>query len=334
MGDHFRREMAQHGAVEDPKVLRAERDALREERDALQTELSQLQRQPSHELARKTAVGLLVVVAVLAAMVSTVGIWAERNLLDTERFEERVGPLAQSPAVQSVLAAKFTDDLMELVDPKAFFEDALPEKGRILAIPLTSAVEGFVHKEVLAFMESDLFHELWLRASKTAHHNAIDLIKDRNPNVSADAEKITINLIPLIDAALAQLGEKSPELLGKSVDLPTLTVEDIPDAARIKIQQALDRPVSKTFGQIEVYDSGNLRTVQSAVSRFEDLKVVSVIALLVSTPLALWLSRRRRRTLLHLLVGTTFGLILIRRSAFIARDYVTDLSTEPSNRAA
>lgn len=216
----------------------------------------------------------------------------------------------------------------------AFFTDALPDRAKILAVPLANTVEGYVHDRVLAFMETDLFHRLWVSASGEAHARAIRLIEDRSPNVTTDDEKVTINLIPLVNGALEHLGEASPELLGKSVDLPTLTVDDLPAAARIKIQRALNRPVSSTFGQIEVYDRGSLAAVQTGVSHIEDLWAVSIVALLISAPLALWLSRRRRRTLLQLLLGVAFGLILVRRSAFIAQEHVIGLFTDPTTRSA
>ena len=43
----------------------------------------------------------------------------------------------------------------------------------------------------------------------------------------------------LVALHLAQIGEQSPEILGRSVDLPTITVDDVPDAAREAIGDAL-----------------------------------------------------------------------------------------------
>jgi len=43
------------------------------------------------------------------ATVAVVGFWAKRNVLDTDRFVDRVAPTIEDPAVQSALAGYVTD---------------------------------------------------------------------------------------------------------------------------------------------------------------------------------------------------------------------------------
>lgn len=290
--------------------------------------------QDLHGSPRRVGVSLLVVLAVLSTVVATIGIWAQRNVTDTERFVQRVGPLAQTPEVQAVLAAKLTDDLMDLVDADAFFTNALPERGKVLAAPLARTVQGYVHDQVLAFMETERFHELWRQASTTAHRGAVRLLDGQSATITAGDDRVAINLLPIIDAALARLGDESPQLLGTSIDLPTLTTEDLPDAARARIQRALGRPVGATFGEVTVYDQGRLAAAQTGVHRFEQLRVTSIVIALVSIPLALWLSSRRRRTLLQMITGIALLLIIVRRVTLTAQAQVVGLAENAAGRAA
>src|SRR5688572_27246297 len=110
-----------------------------------------------------------VVVASLLLAMSLVGVWAKRNFLDTDRFTSRAAPLAEDPAVQTVVADRLTDEVMEFVDPVQLFQQVLPERGQILAVPLANAVTEFVHDRVLTFTQSERFAQLWEGAVRTAH---------------------------------------------------------------------------------------------------------------------------------------------------------------------
>src|SRR5215212_1220341 len=117
--------------------------ALRAERDELQAQLVADRR---HKRSRVHAVlaSVLVVLTCVCLVAATVGIWAKRNFLDTDRFVSRVGPLIEEPAVQDAVAGRLTEQIVGLVDVEAVLEDALPERGRLLVGPLSGAVEGFV----------------------------------------------------------------------------------------------------------------------------------------------------------------------------------------------
>jgi len=99
-----------------PEVARltAEVDALRAERDRLQAGA----RRPAGTV-RRLLVGVLVVVAVVAGLGAGIGLFSRRNLLDTDRWVSRVGPLAEDPAVEAALSARVTQEVMRLVDVDA-----------------------------------------------------------------------------------------------------------------------------------------------------------------------------------------------------------------------
>ncbi len=121
---------------------------LAEERARLQAEVDELRGQlaaPARRSAgrpRLIVTGLLVVLTSLLVTVAVAGVWARRNALNTDRWVETVGPIAEDPAVHEALGRWMTDELMAVIDLEALFESVLPDRGQILAVPLTSAVRG------------------------------------------------------------------------------------------------------------------------------------------------------------------------------------------------
>ncbi|MGN6694071.1 MAG: hypothetical protein ACTHN0_07830, partial [Aquihabitans sp.] len=147
-------------------------------------------------------------------------------------------------------------------------------------------------------------------------------------------EKVTINFIPLINAVLAEILKEAPGLVGSDVKLPTITVEDVPTAAREKLGDALGVDLGKDFGTFTVYDGGKLSTAQQAVRIFDAVVPLTTILAILAFVGALLASTRRRRTLLQLLGVAAVGAILIRRICFVLQDQVNGLVKVEVNRPA
>ncbi|HEX6424527.1 MAG TPA: hypothetical protein VFZ79_13675 [Acidimicrobiales bacterium] len=312
---------------------RSEVERLRAERDALRAEVEGLRGQARHRgWLRRTVAASLVALACVVLVAAVLGIWARRNFLDTERFVDRAGPLIEEPAVQAALSARLTNELMVLVDPEALFEEVLPERGQILAVPLANAVEGFVGDQVESFLGTEQFERLWVGAISVAHEGSVRLLRGESEAVTTQDGQITLNLLPVVNAVLAEITAQSPEILGREVDLPDVTVDEIPEAAVTRIEQALDVDLGDDFGQFTVYDDGTLSAAQDAISLFDRLVVVLLPLGILLAALALWLSHRRRRTLLQLCAGLAIGMVLIRRIGFRLQDEVAELPPRPQGQ--
>ena len=311
----------------------AEAERLQTEVDALRRQVTGLRRQHRRrDWWRRSGSVLLVVLACIVLVASVVGLWARRNFLDTGRFVDRAGPLIEEPAVQAALSARVTEQVMTLVDPEALFEEVLPERGQLLAVPLANAVEGFVGDQVQAFVATDAFEQLWTGAIEVAHQGAVRVLRDESEVLASDGGQITLNLLPVVNAVLARVTARSPEILGRQVDIPDVTVDEIPEAAISRVESALGVELPDDFGQFTVYDDGKLSAVQEAISLFDRLVVVLLPLGVVLAGLALWLSHRRRRTLLQLAVGLAVGMVLIRRVGFRVQDEVAALPPRPAGQ--
>ncbi|MGH9214503.1 MAG: hypothetical protein ACRD2C_28115 [Acidimicrobiales bacterium] len=167
---------------EDVEELRRERDVLAAKVAALETP-----RVGRWRLRRRVA-ALLVVIGTVAFTLSAVGWWARRNVADTQVWLERTGPLAEDPAVQAALGRWLSDEIIALVDPEELFVEVLPERGRLLAAPLSGAVHQFIRDRVEGFLASDRFEQLWLAANERAHRAVVQVLRGDSDLVQASGD--------------------------------------------------------------------------------------------------------------------------------------------------
>jgi hypothetical protein len=311
----------------------AEVARLRAERDELQRQLqAAVHRGRKRSWWRQVVAVALVIATCLTFTGATVGVWARRNFLDTERFVSRVGPLVEDPAVQDALATWMTDQVMTTIDSRQLFESVLPERGRILVAPLQNAVRGFVHERVDDVVATDEFRRLWVAAATVAHRQAVEVLRRQSQVVTTSNREVTINLIPVIDAVLARITSASPEVFGRVVNLPDVKVEDLPDSARQRLGQALGVDLGPGFGQFTVYDDGQLSALQDAVALADRFVPLLLPLSVVLAAAALWVSQRRRRTLLQLSAGLVLAMVLLRRVAFRIPEDLAALPPSPQGQ--
>lgn len=317
--------------------VRAERDAARTEleraeaaRDAARTEAGK----PSKHRVRRVVAVVLVIASCASFLTGGVGLWASRNLLNTDVWLQRTDPLIEDPAVQQAVSREITDSVMQVVDPEALFKEVLPERGQMLAGPLSGAVEGFVGDQVTKVVESDKFAQLWDEVNERAHTAAVKVLRGESEVVTANDDSITVNLLPIINQVLARLTSISPELFGRTVDIPDVQIDEIPTSVIDTLNERLGTDLPPDFGQITIDDNGQLKEVQDAVAMFDKIVWVSIAVFIVSTIGALALSVDRRRTLLQLAIADVVLLVLMRRGAVRAQEQVLQLVRVDENRPA
>jgi hypothetical protein len=83
------------------------------------------------------------------------------------------------------------------------------------------------------------------------------------------------------------------------------------------------------FGQITLVRSKNLATAQRGVRAFDRLSLALPLFTIVLIAATLWLSVRRRRTLVQLLVGTSLLLIILRRIVLYEQNALAKSANNP-----
>jgi hypothetical protein len=278
-------------------------------------------------------VGALVVLFAILLPVSYVVTWAHYVVLTNRGFEKTVVPIGTDPAVTSAVAATITDQIFTSLNPQQAVANALPPKAGFLAGPITNAARGYVQDGVTKALQSSQFQALWKQAVDFAHEQLLSVLKGDSKAVSTTNGQVVLNLVPLFNAALQNLEGFISGVVGKPVQVPSISANEPPAAACQKIGAALDRPVSNTCGQIPLFPADKLTQARHVVRIFNGVMVLLLVLTAVVAALALWLSRRRRRTLLQLSAGGLLGLVVIRRVVNWLSTSLIDTG-QPANKSA
>lgn len=309
-------------------------EQLRAERDAALAKLDQAGRRAARRARfRRVVVGVLVVLFAVLVPVTTVATWTHRTVLNTDAYVSTVAPIASDPAVTQAVSREVTDQAYAALDPQQIIAGALPPKAAFLAGPIANGAKGAIESAVNKVLLSPQFQELWTAANRFAHAQLVAVLRGDTTTLQTTNGKVVLNLVPLLNQALKGASGFVSGVVGKPVTLPTISGNELPSAACQKIATALNRPIPSTCGQIPLFSAAKLNNARHAVKAFDRI----VIVLLIVTPLlaiaALWLSRRRRRTLLQLTIGSMLALVVVRRALMWEQSQLLNLG-KPANRAA
>jgi hypothetical protein len=307
-----------------PEELEAEVERLRAEREELEERVETLEAKPvKRRRLRRVLTPILVALSIIVFTVTVPAAWGARTVLNTDRYVATVAPLADDPAVQASIATKLTDQVFSALDVQGTLSDALGalgERATVLAGPLTIAVKGFVRDQVEKVVASDAFKTFWVEANRFVHTQVLAILRGDTENVTVVEGKVLLNLLPLVNLALGSIQTVASDLVGREVTLPEISESDIPSASIAKLEQALGIDLPDDYGQIVVYDSEDLATLQQLLYTFERLLVLLLLLIPILVAASLWVSTRRRRTLIQLTVGGAVGLVIVRRIAIISKD--------------
>jgi hypothetical protein len=290
---------------------------VRTERDSLAAELTKKERrQLRGGFARRSFVIVLVTLfAILLPITLTMG-WAHRTVLNTNAYVNTMKPIAQDPRVTAAVSRQITDQIYTSLQPQATIADALPPRASFLAGPIASGVKGFVQEKVDVILQTPQFQKIWETANRNAHGQIVDLLRGHSNVVVTSNSQVVLNLVPLLNNVLKELQQPASQLVNRDINLPQLSGNELPSVACKRIADALNRPLPATCGQIALFPSDQLDNARRGVTAFDR----AVIGLLILTPLlaivAVWASRRRRRTLIQLMVAGSLALVIVRRSVY------------------
>jgi hypothetical protein len=333
--------MSEHEPPVDPEItleLAEENARLRAELDATEAKNSEVRRARRGRV-RNAVVVLLVVLTSLSVLASTVGVWVNRTVWNTDNYLKLVTPLAEDPAVTNALAVRVTDEVFEALNLDQRVSDAiasipkLPAQAAFIAGPLTAAMRNVVLKQVQTFFASQTFRDLWVSLNTEIHGKIVALLQGNYselPNVSISGGQVQLNLIPVV----AQVIQRVITALGINLTLPSIPASvDVPSAIQL-LSSHLGVTLPPDFAQITIMSQHQLSTYQTAAQNLRKLGYALVILTLVLGALAIVLSTRRRRTIVWLGVGTALALLLGGPTIRAIQRQVENAITDPGARSA
>lgn len=352
-------------ASDDPSAGSRSPDEIQVELDRLAAEnerLSSRLRLRSH--ARSFLTGALVVVTSLLLVASTVAVWGNRTVFDTERFMAVVDPALEDPAFYQSLSRNVSDQVIEALDLETRVQARLTQLDEFITEALVDAVElpdpvraalSLVERPSLAdltpsivdpleervrdrivdFFTSEDFRTRFPLLVRRAHEAAVALIEEdftEFPNVYIADGEVRLNLIPIIAEALEPVvGTLSGYL--PDITLPAVVSDRVTDA-RQELADALDTRLPDDFGQLTVMSEDALSSLQAGaqrVNRATWLVVIVTALFLIGT---LLVAKDRRRVVIWLSIGVVSALALSWWIIARIRQAVLDQITMPDSRTA
>ena len=282
--------------LDDTEVAR-----LRDEVATLQARLENRRRRQFALLAlRRVAAGVFIMITAFALVASVVGVWAATTVLSTDRWVSTVAPLPKDPKIAAAVAEYSTTQLFQVLDVQQRIESVLPSQAAFVAGPITGQLRTQTYNIVVNVMQSDQFQQIWVELNAQVHDRVLAIVEGDSQTVTAQQDRVEINLLPLINQVIRQLSDQLPTLFGKTITLPDLSSGAIPDNLRARVQDALGVTLPANFAQFTVYDNGQLWAVQQSVEATKRYLVLFVSATIVLLLVALVISPWRRRTLVQL----------------------------------
>lgn len=235
---------------------------------------------------RKLVVAILVV-ATLLGLVSVLSIWVKRQALETDTWTNTSTKLLENQEVNKALSAYMVEALYENVDVQGDLAGALPPAAKPLAGPAAAGLRQLADDLASKALSRPRVQALWSEANRNTHELFLELVEGGGDTLSSEGGAVALDLGLIVERLGDQLGVDVADKLP-------------PDAARI-----------------ELVESDQLSTAQSAVKALKGLSLILPLITLALYALAVYLARGWRREAIRawgiswMLIGV---LVLIIRS--------------------
>ncbi len=261
---------------------------------------------------------LLLLLATLGALVGSIALWIDRQVLDTAQWTQTSSRLIADREIRQAVGSYAVEQLFVRANVAAALGDVLPNAlARTSQAELRKAAQGLA-ADVLSTRAAQ---EAWRRANRQAQGQLLDIL-DQSGSETRQHQAVTLNLKPLLeDLVQALLGS------------------DVVRALPIGGKQIFGLG-SASEGRLVVLRHDQVREARSFVEAVRGLSVVLPLASIVLFAAAVALARGWRRVALGragLCVAGAGGLVLLGRRALapiLANALVSESSYRPAARAA
>jgi hypothetical protein len=270
--------------------------AMRAELERLRSENAKLQRSGTRrDRTRRASVVFLLILGCGLAVLSVVAIWLRVTLLDTDRYVSTVAPIAAQPAVQKAVADKLDTAINSRVDFDSLIRQGLPDRADVLAPALERGLQSFIRTRIDDFTRSQRFQDLWIEANRRAHTRIVALLTGgRSGQLLLDQDTVYLDLSPAVDRVKTGLQERGLSRIAAA------------------IPASID-------GRIELVQSEGLVQAQGGVRLLKGIAIVLPLLAVLCLAGSIFLSRPRRRGVLHAAIGVAVAMLLLIAALALAR---------------
>ena len=227
---------------------------------------------------RRILVWVLVVLAMILVIASSLTVWVQRQALNTDNWVDLSTQLLENDQVREDLSVRLVDALYDGTDVQQQLSERLPPRLKGLAAPAAGLIRPAAVDAVDKLLQQPAVQKLWADANRVAHDRLVAILKEEDTNrlVQSSNGQVVLDLNPLV----VRLNDQ----LGLNVTLP------------------------EGRGTYVIADSDQLASAQTLVQVIDPLSILMVIAVLVLLAAAVYLAAGRRRETLR---AIAFSLIVI-----------------------
>jgi hypothetical protein len=233
---------------------------------------------------RKAGIAALLAVGTLIFIGFGVGVWAERQVLDTDEWVDTSADLLENEDIRTALGGFVVDRLFDSEEVQAQIEDVLPPRLDPLAGPAAAGLKEVARRNAPRILGSAVALNAWRQANEAAHSTLIALVEgDKGGNLTLD-----------LGTLFKQIAE--------GTGLPPSAVDRLPPEV----------------ASLQIASGENLETAQDALNLVKTLVWVLLVLALACFAGAVALSRDRRRTVLSVggcLMFAGVAVLAVRRLA-------------------
>lgn len=240
---------------------------------------------------RRITVWVLVVVATILGLATSMTVWAKRQALDTNAVSNLATNIVQDDAVRQKLSIYLVDQLYDNENVSKTLSQKLPAQLQPLAGPLAGALEQLAVQSANTLLERPRVQKLFVAAVTRAHAAFMRVVNGKSHALASTNGVVYLDVRPILDQLAQQYG-----VLNKVKDrLPA------------------------NAGRIEIMKQSQLDAIQTGAKTINSLSVLLAIAVFGLYAIAIFLARGFRRATLRnvgvclVIVGVL--LLLVRRVA-------------------
>ena len=227
--------------------------------------------------------GALLVVGTLLWTALGLGVWANRQVLDTNNWVDTSDKLLEDNEIRTAVGLFIIDRLYNSDEVAAQIETVLPPRLDPLAKPAANGLKEVAKRNAGRILGTDAALKAWEAANRTAHETLLRVIESdvANSDVSLDLG----NLFTQIATATG---------------LPASAVDKLPPSVT----------------NLQIASGDNLRTGRKAVNLFKTLMWVLLVLGVACFAGAIALARDRRRTVIKVggcLMFAAIAIVALRR---------------------
>ena len=235
--------------------------------------------------SRRIGVGALLVIGTLVWIAFGLGLWANRQALETDNWVETSGELLEDEAIRTALSNFIIDRLYDSETVQARLEEVLPPRLDGLAAPAAAGLKEIARRNAPRVLGSAAALKAWEAANRTAHRELLTIVEE-----GIEDRPVSLDLKSLVAEVAAGTG------------LPANAVDRLPpEVANLQIASGED-----------------LNTVRQLLDLFKTIVWVLLGLAVAAFAGAIALARDRRRTVLNVgacLMFAGIALLALRRLA-------------------